>query len=144
MRALIALGILWLSACASPDMGGKSHSARFEEHPAPLFAAFDSACSGPSETLIRIARGTSECRKLLPPPETAALIVEFEGTLDDLPQLILRLGSDPLEGRAVLVTLHAYYTVPRKSGPALRVETRSARITGQIRELLRAAGGVPQ
>lgn len=144
VRKVIALCILCLPACTPPDMGRQSHSARFDTHPEKLFAVFDSACSGATDTLDTSRAGVSECRKLLPPPETAALIVEFDGTLDDLPQLVLRLSSDRLADGGALVTLDAHYIVPRKTGPALRVETRSARITRTTRNLLRAAGGVPQ
>lgn len=141
--ALPALCILCLAACNSPDMGEDRHTARFETHPARLFAVFESACSSPSETYTRLGPGVFECRKLLPPEETASLIVAYDGKIDDLPHLVLRLTADRMEGTAVLVRMEAYLSVPQKSGPALRVEPRSARVTAMVRDLLRIAGGVP-
>ena len=61
----------------------------------------------------------------LPPHETAALILENDGTPENLPQLVVRLQTRK-EGADYLVDTYAYAEIPQKSGDIVRLNQMSS------------------
>ncbi|MEC7256646.1 MAG: hypothetical protein VXW58_02405 [Pseudomonadota bacterium] len=142
MRAIAAVLIMWLVGCAPQDIGAPSHSARFDAYPALLFSAMESVCQEPADTFRRYGRDDVECRSFLPPGPTASIIVQYDGTVDDLPQLVMRVRShrdDP----GYVVDFDTYLHVPRRAQAPVRVVHRSPQITSRINRLMQSAGGRP-
>ena len=77
---------MFAAGCATQDaVDPATGRARFSEFPEPLYAAFRAACEGPAQSYVRPDRNFAECRELLPPDTTAAIILSYDGMLDDLP-----------------------------------------------------------
>ena len=143
MRHIAALLVLSLGACATQDVAPPSGKARFNAYPDALYAAFESACSGPAQTFSRPEAGVVECREFLPPEPTAAIILNFDGTPEKLPQLVIRFRTrkdDP----GYLVENDVYLNVPQKSGGPIEVRQNDSRLLRRLDTLYRRAGGVPE
>ncbi len=136
------LGVV-TSACAPQDMGSTSGKARFAAYPAQLLAALESACNGPAQTFVRPTPDSVECREFLPPPSTAAIILTYDGTPEDLPQLVIRFQTRP-DAPGYLVENQVYLNVPRKRGAPLHVrQDDHPRLNRALNALYRRTGGVP-
>lgn len=134
-----------LAACVPQDDVVQSGKARFSTFPEPLYVAFQAACSGSAQTFDRRDPGFAECRELLPPDTTAAIILSYGGTIDDLPELVIRFTtSETLDGLGYLVENDIFLNVPRPGGDAVQVRLPDKRLTRTINALYRRAGGVPQ
>lgn len=142
MRLGHALLLLPLAACAVQEAPTSSGKARFAEYPELLIAAFESSCTGPAQTFSRPERDLLECREYLPPEPTAAIILNYDGTTKDLPQLVVQFRTRA-DGTGYLVENSVFLTVPQKSGPPLRVEREDARLSRTLDRLYRRAGGTP-
>lgn len=124
-------------------MGALTGAARFSDYPSQLFAAFELACSSPAQTYRRHADDHVECREYLPPTETAAIILNYDGTPQDLPQLVFGFRTSR-DTEGYLVRNEVYLNVPQKQGPALRVNQRDPRFDRMLADLYRRSGGVPE
>lgn len=139
---LVATFFTILTACATQDLVPGKNAAHFDQYPTRLFNVFETACSGPEHTFNRPSDDVYECRELLPPPATAAAILQYDGYPEDLPQLVIRFiaqSQDP----GYRVDTELFLNVPRRSGAALRVIPSDPRISRRMSRLLRAAGGEP-
>ena len=143
MRAAILAILVGVAGCATQDVAQTSHAARFEGAPETFRAAFSRTCSAPSETLVRPARNTQECRILLPPNTTAGLIVHYDGIIEKLPYLVIRQSLTPIDARSVRVDIEHFVIVPHKSGPATKVLFTDPKATARIHDMIRRAGGEP-
>lgn len=132
-----------IAACTPQDMGELSGKARFSEYPDSLISALEFACTGPAQTFVRSNRESVECREYLPPEATAAIILSYDGTPTDLPQLVIRFQTAP-DGQDYVVRNDVYLNVPQKSGPPLHVRQHDARMSRLIADLYRRAGGLPE
>ena len=129
-----------LAACTPSTPQQLSHSARFPDHPNKLFEVFEESCSGPAQTYLRLRATTAECRSLMSPDQTAFTILNYAGTTDDLPQLVIAIASQP-DGKEHLVTIQAYLNVPQKAGGVIHVVFPSRQNSARMESLLRIAGG---
>ncbi|WP_425045326.1 hypothetical protein [Primorskyibacter sp. S87] len=145
--SLMFLIMAALAACAPQDVGTVSNRARFTEYPEGLFAAFETACSGPAQSFSRLERGLIECREYLPPEPTAAIILGYDGTPEKLPQLVIRFQTTEertdTDQPGYVVVNDMYLNVPQKTGPDLKVRQRDDRLMRMLSDLYRRAGGVP-
>lgn len=105
-----------------------------------MLQAAQAACAGPGETFARPRSGHLQCRILLEPETTAALILEFDGSVERLPELVLSL-SVTRAGEGYLVTGCSYLSVPRKDGSIVRVVPADPTFATDYENLLMAAGG---
>ncbi|MBB97352.1 MAG: hypothetical protein CML68_22465 [Rhodobacteraceae bacterium] len=122
-----------------------SGRARFSAFPEPLYAAFRAACEGPAQNYRRPEPGFAECRELLPPDTTAAVILSYDGTLDDLPELVISFTtSEPLDGVGFVVQNDIFLNVPRRGAQELQVRLPDERLDRTINALYRKAGGTPE
>lgn len=142
MRVLALLPIVALAACATQDVGTSSGKAHFAAYPDSLFDAFESACGGPAQSFHRPEPDMVECREYLPPEATAALILSFDGTTDDLPELVIRFRAEAADA-GYLVENDVYVSVPQKNGQRLQVRREDQKLMRTLDELYERAGGVP-
>lgn len=129
-----------LAACATSNPQAISHSARFSTPPKNLFGAFEKSCSGPAQTYLRLGPNAGECREYMSPEQTAFAVLNYDGTTDDLPQLVILIAAQP-DGTEFIVTIQAYLNVPQKTGGAVHVVFPSSQYSAQLTSLLRMAGG---
>lgn len=142
MRIYYLLPFAVLAACETQDVVAASKLAQFEQFPAPLFEAFEAACTGKAQTFSRPDENTVECREFLPPGATAAAILEFDGHAEDLPQQVIRFQASPYSS-GYLVRNEAYLNVPQKTGSALQVQFADPRYDVMLERLYRRTGGTP-
>lgn len=137
------LCLLGLSGCATQDVAVSSGKARFTSYPDTLIAAFETACTGPAQKFTRIDDDLVECREYLPPEPTAALILGYNGTPEDLPQLVIRFRTIA-NASGYLVENDVFVNVPQKTGRPVHVYQEDSRTLRRLDALYRRAGGVPE
>jgi hypothetical protein len=79
---------------------------------------------------------------LLEPRPTAALILRYDGTHEDLPRLAIRLSGRP-DAAEYVTQIDTFLHVPQKQGPALRIAQHNAAVMRRIDAIYRRAGGAP-
>ena len=137
MKRLSALLILAIAACTPQDIGPASGKARFSEYPAPFFEIFRISCSGPTRTFRSAGRGSAECRELMPPELTAAFILEYSGTPDDLPRLVIRFRARD-DGQSYLVSNDVFVNIPQRSGAPRQVPFQDARLRRELEKQVKS------
>lgn len=140
-KICIAL-IVVLAGCATQDAVLSTGRARFTEFPETLYSAFKASCEGPAQTFRRPERGFAECRELLPPEATAAVILGYDGTIDDLPELVIRFSTTK-QSPDFIVENDIFLNVPQKNAKDVQVRMPDPRVSRTIDTLYRRAGGVP-
>jgi hypothetical protein len=118
--------------------------ASFAQPPDGFLEALAATCDGPAERVLRPAANVVECRMLMPPEATAGAILRYGGTLDRLPESVIRLSSAPVnqdgQTRHVL-SAASFLDVPQASGGTLHVVYPDARMDGKVLELMERLGG---
>ena len=135
--------LLVLASCAPQDVAVSSGKARFASYPDTLLAAFETACTGPAQQFSRIDDDLVECREYLPPEPTAALILGYNGTTEDLPQLVIRFRTIA-NATGYLVENDVFVNVPQKSGDPIHVYQKDSRTLRRLDQLYLRAGGIPE
>ena len=152
MRALVLVMGLGLAACTDMPTSGVSpaagqapagaQQAYFPAFPTVLFAAASGTCDGPGQTLVRPSRDQVRCESLPDPESAAAIILQFNGTVENLPKLVISIsGRNTAEG--YLVTAEHYINVPQRDGGTQQVRFPDLSVERDVRGLLTAAGGRP-
>ena len=144
-RTALKLILPWVvvAACAPQDVVAPSGKARFAEYPESLIEAIQATCTGPAQTFSRPDRNSVECREYLPPEPTAAIILTYDGTPQDLPQLVIRFDTRA-DAPGYLVENNVFLNVPQKQGKPRRVSQVDGRVNRKLDDLYRRAGGVPE
>ncbi len=93
MRKAWALFLVCLVGCTTQDVAPATGDARFSDYPETLITAFRAACEGPAQTFSNPKPNLFECEEYLPPEPTAAIILNYDGTTDDLPVLVIRFRT---------------------------------------------------
>lgn len=137
------LPIVVLGACTTQDVVVSSGKARFAEYPVALIDALESVCGGPAQSFVRSDPDIVECREFLSPETTAALILNFDGTPEDLPEQVIRFSTQ-VEPTGYLVENDVFLNVPQKTGRALQVRKPDARLNRTLDALYERAGGIPE
>jgi hypothetical protein len=146
MRHLILFALFGLAACdiapktPRPDSEVGIERAFFAAYPVRLMGAAVEACSAPGQTLVRPDRDTVICESLPPPQTAAGLILTYDGTIEDLPQMIISFAVAAAEGGYV-VTAENYLRIPQRSGAARQVRLRDEPLAREMRRVLESAGG---
>ena len=143
MRQLMPLLFAILGACATVQETESSGTARFPEFPTRIFSALERTCSEPAQQYTRLSHNVAECREFLEPEATAAIILSYDGTTANLPQMVIRL-STVADGSEFLLTTDTYLNVPQKDHGAVHVKFPSAQFDDTLDDLYRASGGVPE
>ncbi|MBJ6370306.1 hypothetical protein JF290_02100 [Sedimentitalea sp. CAU 1593] len=132
-----------VAACTPLDMADYTGKARFADYPESLIGALEAACARPAQTFSRPERNTVECREYLPPEATAAIILTYDGTPEDLPQLVIRFETRA-DTPGYLVENEVFLRVPQKHGATLKVAQTDAGLNRMLAALYTRAGGVPE
>ncbi|MCM2561151.1 hypothetical protein M8756_01160 [Lutimaribacter sp. EGI FJ00015] len=127
-----------LPIAATPDI-----QMVFDAPPTQLYAAMPLACSGPGERVLRPRDDLIECRRLLPPEGAASAILRHDGTIDALPESVIRFESSPADTAGTLVKATAFVAVPQRDGRELHVIYPDTRVNRNIRNMLEQMGGTP-
>lgn len=152
MRALLFVLCLGLAGCTDlPTTGGApaagdapagAQQAYFTDYPNTLFTAAAVVCDEPGQMAVRPNANEVRCESLPDPEAAAALILQFDGTVEALPTFIIAfLGRETAEG--YLVTADNYIRVPQRNGGVRQIRFNDPQTAQDLRELLRAAGGRP-
>jgi len=152
MRKLIVCLILATSACTTqptrtavtPVVNGPSFgaSAYFASYPDHLFEAAEAVCTGPGQDIVRKGENQLSCESL-PTPETAAgLILQFDGTVEELPKHVITFSGQQ-DSTGYLVTTDSYIRIPQRSGDPQRLRFPDPALQENFEELLLRAGGRP-
>jgi hypothetical protein len=124
------------------DAADGAHQAYFPDYPSNLFVAAAAVCDGPAQTVIQPSRNEVRCESLPDTESAAALILQFNGTVQALPKFVITFtGRDTSLG--YLVTADNYIRVPQRSGGAQQVRFPDISVSNEMTALLRAAGGQP-
>lgn len=117
--------------------------AYYEAFPAQLFAAHAEICARPGEEVVRPSPTEIRCEMLLPVEMTGGLILEFDGTVEDLPRMIIGFVAQEASQGGWLVTSDNYIRVPQRSGGVREVRLPDPRMRETMRELFTLSGGRP-
>ena len=89
-----------LMGCGTPaatiSAGGPAPqvtTAYFAERPDGMIGAVRTACRNPGVTFVQPRAGVVQCRMYLEPPATAAVILNYDGDIRNLPQLVFSLAT---------------------------------------------------
>lgn len=152
MRALVLILGLGLAGCTDMPMSGGAPSAGlapagaqqayFKGRPARLFGAAAAVCNNPGQTVVRPNANEVRCESLPDPESAAAIILQFDGSVEDLPKMVIAFsGRDTAQG--YLVTADNYIRVPLRDGGIQQIRFPDLRVQQDLTELLTSAGGRP-
>ena len=142
MRLILVVLVVVVVACTAQDVAVSSGMARFSEYPDDLIAAFKAACEGPAQSFDEPAPGLFECSEYLPPEPTAAIILNFDGTPEDLPVLVIRFRTTQ-EPESYLVENDVFLRIPQRDGKVLQVRSPDPELNRVLDQLYVLSGGVP-
>jgi hypothetical protein len=129
-------------AATAGDAAEGAQQAYFPAYPSNLFVAAAAICDGPAQTVVQPSRNEVRCESFPDTESAAALILQFNGSVQALPKFIIAFtGRDTSLG--YLVTADNYIRVPQRSGGAQQVRFPDLSVSNELSALLRAAGGQP-
>jgi len=139
-----ALGLLALTACAEmapvpplPETGAAR--AVFSAYPTAFFDRATEACLEPGR-VIRPNRNEFRCESLPDLETLAAIILQFDGTVERLPYFVIALtGQSGPAG--YLVTADSYIRVPQRAGGTQFVRFADAEFIQEFERILELEGG---
>ncbi|AGI67856.1 hypothetical protein OAN307_c22320 [Octadecabacter antarcticus 307] len=124
------------------DAANGAQQAYFPAYPSDLFFAAAAICDGPAQTVVQPGPNEVRCESFPNPESAAAIILQFNGTVQALPKFVISfLGRETSLG--YLVTADNYIRVPQRSGGAQQVRFPDPLVSGELSDLLSAAGGQP-
>lgn len=145
-RFFFALAMLSLGGCATtaqrPDPAAPV-TMQFAAAPTRLYAAVPLACSGPGQRVLRPTVDRIECRRLLPPEGAAGAILRYDGTIDALPESVIRFQSRATDNAATIVEATAFVAVPQRDGREIHVIYPDNAVNRRMRQMLTRLGGTP-
>ena len=152
MRAWVLVFGLGIAGCTDDTTSGigpaegaapaGSQQAYFPTYPERLFFAAAAVCDGPGQTVVKPSRNEVRCESLPDPESAAAIILQFNGSVENLPKFIISFaGRDTAQG--YLVTADNYIRVPQRDGGTQQVRFEDEQVAEDLDNLLRSAGGRP-
>lgn len=114
----------------------------YDSAPARLFAVAAEVCSDPAQRVTRPSRSVVERRSLMPPANTAAAIIAFDGTIGDLPESVIRFAGNA-EPAAYRVRATVFMEVPREGRAPVQVQMDDPEIWARLAGIMAATGGTP-
>jgi hypothetical protein len=124
------------------DAAKGAQQAYFPAYPSNLFVAAAAICDGPTQTVFQPSRNEVRCESFPDTESAAALILQFNGSVQALPKFIIAFtGRDTSLG--YLVTADNYIRVPQRSGGAQQVRFPDLSMSNELSALLKATGGLP-
>ncbi|MFD1510761.1 hypothetical protein [Lacimonas salitolerans] len=145
-RFFFGLAVLSLAGCAATQPArdpAAPVSMQFATTPTQLYAAVPLACSGPGERVVRPSSDRIECRRLLPPEGAAGAILRYDGTIDALPESVIRFQSRSTDSTAMIIEASAFISVPQRDGREVHVIYPDPAVDRKMRQMLTRLGGTP-
>ena len=146
MRKYLFVAALALAGCTealAPTAGTApvgAQQAYFAEYPQRFFDAAALACNRPGQSVVAPNRNELRCESLPDPQSAAALILQFDGSVQDLPVYVIAFqGINTAQG--YLVTADNYIRVPQRTGGAQQIRFPDPDISREMGKILQAAGG---
>ena len=119
-----------------------AQQAYFADYPEKLFFAAAAICDGPGQSLVQPSANEVRCESLPDPESAAAIILQFNGTVEALPKFVISF-SGQTTSQGYLVTADNYIRVPQRTGGAQQVRYPDLSVAKEMSALLSAAGGRP-
>lgn len=148
MRRFATFAALALCGCTEPatpvanDSPRAAAQAYFTSYPQQFFAAAAQACNGRGQSVVAPNKNELRCESLPDPQSAAALILQFDGTVENLPLYVVAFnGVNTAQG--YLVTADTYIRVPQRAGGAQQIRYPDQIVMRQMGDILQAAGGGP-
>lgn len=124
----------------TPPAPASTPRAIFAEYPQFLFDAIAASCEGPGRTVVRPSPDELRCEGLPPVEAAAALILDFDGTVEDLPRYVSSVAvAEAANG--YLVTADTYIRIPQTDGAVRIVRLPDPELDALIRTVFEGAGG---
>jgi len=144
-QCLYVVAFVALAGCAAPNTAPKGENlmvaqAQYSEFPSLLFAATIVACDDPNETLVKATRTNLRCEILPPPRATAFAILNYDGTVDDLPRLIYDYKIVK-NAQGYLLNVQSYLDVPQKDGRTKKVFFPNEKNYRELTGIIEKSGG---
>ena len=152
IRCIPILGLLLAAAGCAPGLGDSPSEgvtppapaatprAVFAEYPQFLFDAIAASCEGPGRKVVRPSTEELRCEGLPPVEAAAALILDFEGTVEDLPRYVSSVAIAEAGGEYT-VTADTYIRIPQTGGTARIIRIPDPELDALIRTVFEGAGG---
>ncbi|PVA08335.1 hypothetical protein [Thalassorhabdomicrobium marinisediminis] len=149
MRKTVAFVALIVAGCTQGPTSGVAPApsppaglqrAFFDTYPAGLFELAADVCDGPARTLSRPRRNQVFCAALPDPNAAAALILGYDGTVQDLPTFVTAFSGEST-AQGYLVTADLYIRVPQRQGGAVLLRLPDPEVQAEVARVLQAAGG---
>ncbi len=149
-RAFVPVTLyLVLAACAAPRPPPAAirqplpeQRALFAAPPKEILDTLREGCMSATQRFVQVSETVIECRMLMPPNATAAAILRYDGTIDALPELVIRLRLEKVaEGYELGAT--QFLEVPRAAGDMLYVVHPDPVLDRRLRQILTGLGGTP-
>ncbi len=119
-----------------------AQQAYFMGFPERFFETTARACNQPGQNAVTPRPDEVRCESLPDPESAAALILTYDGTVEDIPKYIISFqGRDTELG--YLVTADTYIRIPQRAGGARNLRFTDAQVASDLSEILEAAGGRP-
>lgn len=138
---------LVLAACAPPlpppaasNQPLPEQRALFAQPPDNILDALREGCMSPTQRLVQVSDSITECRMLMPPDATAGAILRYDGTIDALPELVIRLRLEKV-AQGYELGAAQFLEVPRAAGDVLHVVYPDPVLDRRLRFILTALGG---
>ncbi|SLN13005.1 hypothetical protein [Pseudooctadecabacter jejudonensis] len=152
MKYLSMVAICGVAACGDTTSSSGSFSAGaqpqgavqayFQGYPDALFEGGEAVCSGPGQMVVRPNPNEVRCESLPDPASAAALILEYNGTVENLPRFVIAFTGQS-DQTGYLVTADSYIRVPGRDGQIQQLRFPDDRIAAEFTALLKTAGGRP-
>ena len=138
---MLQTSVLRVAQTAS-DAANGAQQAYFPTYPSNLFVTAAAICDGQAQTVVQPSRNEVRCESFPDTESVAALILQFNGTVQALPKFVIAFtGRDAALGYSVAAD--NYIRVPQRSGGAQQVRFPDLSVSNELSALLRAAGGQP-
>lgn len=128
------------STAVRPPAPAATPRAVFAEYPQFLFDAIAASCDGPGRQVVRPAPDELRCEGLPPVEAAAALILDFDGTVDDLPRYVSSVAIAE-DAAGYTVTADTYIRIPQSGGTVRIVRIPDPQLDALIRSVFEGAGG---
>ncbi len=141
------VGSFLLSGCATdpnPSIGDAPgrQSAYFAEFPEQLYTTIAANCQSDADQLFRPSHKALICETLPSPDTAAALILQFDGEISEIPIFVTTLNAEQ-SGSGYAITTQYFYIVPQKNDEVAVVRIAEPRTERVVRRAFELAGGVP-
>lgn len=145
IRRSAVAALAFLAACTEPPLPATPPSgaqqALFATYPGAFFDDFAASCRASGATVVRPGADELRCESLPDPGLAAALILEFDGTVEALPVFVDRVYVEPVS-EGFVVTTDSFLRIPQRDGTTDELRAPTEELVQSMRDALVRAGGM--